>query len=225
MPLVIGVTGAIATGKGLVCQTLVELGAAHCDADILVHRLYDPDTLAFQRIVAIFGQEIVGQDGYIDRKVLGAKVFGRPEKMRKLTQAIGDIGAAIKGAIDQWRITLKDDAIAVLEAVNHVEAGYGQWCDLTWLVACHEDTARRRIMDRNSFTPKEANQRLASQRPWEERAPAADQVFHNNGTMDALITEVKAEYWKVLKLRTQGRLSESRYHAWWKARSLCNPSG
>ena len=56
MPLILGVTGSIATGKSLVCQTLVDLGAVHCDADKLVHRLYDPGTPGFDRVVAEFGE-------------------------------------------------------------------------------------------------------------------------------------------------------------------------
>ena len=218
MPLVIGVTGSIATGKGLACKTLVKLGAVHCDADKLVHRLYDPNTPAFGRIVAIFGQDIVGEDGYIDRKILGARVFGKREEMRKLTQAIGNIGAAVKGAIEDWRATLPRDATAVMEAVNHVEAGYGQWCDQTWLVACDEDVARQRLTARDDFSLEEANQRLASQRPWQLRAPAADVVFHNNGTPEELAVSVETEYRRVHDLWVQGKLPKSRYHAWWKSR-------
>ena len=49
MPLVIGVTGSIAAGKSTVCRILEELGATHCNADTLVHRLYDPGTPGFDR--------------------------------------------------------------------------------------------------------------------------------------------------------------------------------
>ena len=219
MPLVIGITGSIATGKGLVCETLVNLGAVHCDADKLVHRLYDPGKPAFDRIVTIFGQDIVGQDGYIDRKILGAKVFGKPEEMRKLTQAIGDIGGAIKDVIDQWRDTLARDAMAIMESVNHVEAGYGQWTDVTWLVACDERIARQRLMSRNGLSEAEADQRLASQRKWQDREPAADLVLHNNGTQEELIDRVKAQYQRVREQWSQEKLPESRYYPWWKARS------
>ena len=84
MPLVIGVTGSIATGKGLVCQALVEMGAVHSDADRVAHRLYDPGTSGFESVVAAFGQEVVGEDGYIDRRLLGGMVFGKPEEIADL---------------------------------------------------------------------------------------------------------------------------------------------
>ncbi len=216
MPLVIGVTGPIATGKGLVCQALVEGGAVHSDADRVAHRLYDPGTPGFERVVAAFGPEVVGEDGYIDRRVLGARVFGKPEEMRKLTTAIGDIGAAVQGVIDDWRATLGDHATCVMESVNHVEAGYGQWTDVTWLVACDQDLARQRLMARNGFTPEEADQRLASQRPWDERAAAADLVLFNNGTPEELVAKVEEEFQQLKALWDKNELPESRYREWWR---------
>jgi dephospho-CoA kinase len=92
-PLVIGLTGSIAAGKSTVGQLLAARGAVHCDADKLVHRLYDPGTPGFERVVEAFGREVVGADGYVDRKSLGAKVFGKPEEMRKLTSAMASAPA------------------------------------------------------------------------------------------------------------------------------------
>ena len=217
-PLILGVTGAIATGKSLVCQTLVDVGAVHCDADKLVHRLYDPGTPGFERVVAAFGPDIVGTDGYIDRTILGTKVFGRPEEMRRLTSAIGNIGDAIKAVIDEWRATLADEATAVMESVNHTESGYGAWCDQTWLVACDEDITRARLITRNNYTLEEANQRLASQRPWHTRAPAADFVIGNNGEMQEVVSAVQRECRRLSNLKQRGALPESRYHPWWAER-------
>src|SRR4029079_4593652 len=116
--LVIGLTGTIAAGKSTVGEILAERGAVHCDADKLVHRLYDPGTPGFDRVVEAFGTEVVGPDGFVDRKILGAKVFGKPEEMNKLTRAMGSITEAIKGEIDKWRADLGADEICVMEAVN-----------------------------------------------------------------------------------------------------------
>ena len=91
MPLIIGVTGSIASGKSTACKLLESQGIIHCDADKLVHRMYDPGKPAFDRIVSEFGTEMVGADGFIDRKILGSKVFGDSNAMSRLTIAIGDI--------------------------------------------------------------------------------------------------------------------------------------
>ena len=218
MPLIIGVTGSIATGKSTACSVMSEMGAVHCDADRLVHRLYDPGTDAFDRIVGIFGEEIVGADGFIDRRILGAKVFGNPEQMNKLTTAIGSIADAVKGVIDEWNRSMSANEVAVLEAVNLVEAGYGQWCHQVWLLACDDDIARRRLAERNQYSDEEVEQRLASQRRWEERAPAADLVVFNNGSEEQFVSEVKSRFTHTRHLWQVGELEPSRYLAWWEAR-------
>ena len=219
MPLIIGVTGSIATGKSTACQLMVEQGAVHCDADRLVHRMYDPGTEAFDRIVAIFGDEIVGEDGYIDRRKLGAKVFGNPEEMNKLTTAIGSIVDAIKAVIDEWNDNLGADDVAVLEAVNLVEAGYGRWCSQVWLFAADEEIVRQRLAGRNQYTEDEIDQRMASQRSWEERAPAADLLIFNNDTQEQFESEVRANFSQVRHLWQNGELEPTRYIAWWQERN------
>ncbi len=224
MPLILGVTGSIATGKSSACMLMVERGATHLDADRLVHRLYDPGKPAFDRIVAIFGDEIVGEDGYIDRKILGSKVFGKPDEMTKLTTAIGNIAEAVKEVVDGWNDTLGEDDVAVLEAVNLIEAGYGQWCDAVWLFVCEEDTARQRLMQRNGFSVEEANQRLASQRDWQERAPASDRVFHNDAGIAEFEAEVESAYAEAARLARDGRLPVSKYYGWWERRTAQSSS-
>ena len=224
MPLIIGVTGSIATGKSSACGLMAAQGAVHLDADRLVHRLYDPGKPAFDRIVEIFGREIVGEDGYIDRKILGSKVFGRPEEMTKLTTAIGNIAEAVKEAVDEWNNTLADDDVAVLEAVNLIEAGYGQWCDSVWLFACREDMARQRLMERNGFSVEEADQRLASQHAWQDREPASDRVFHNDGDIEEFTQEVAVAYRETARLARDGRLPVSRYYDWWERRTAQSSS-
>lgn len=214
MPLIIGVTGAIACGKSLVCQTLVELGAVHCNADTLVHQLYAPGTPGFERVVDAFGLDVVAADGTIDRRVLGSKVFGKPEEMRKLTSAMGDIGGMIHGVVDEWAATLPDEGVAVLEAVNMIEPGYSAWLDQTWLVVAEPDVTVQRLIQRNNLSEADARQRLASQRPWMERAPAADFVLHNDGEISDTVNRVKSEFARIADLKRKDLLPESRYHAW-----------
>ena len=215
MALVLGVTGSIATGKSYLCQYLVEnYGAIHADADKVVHRMYDPGKPGFDRIVTEFGDSVVGDDGYIDRKILGSKVFGDQERMNALTKAIGDIAAEMKSIIDEWRETCTTEAIAILEAVNLIEAGYSKWCDATWLVAAEDDVALPRLMERNGFSEEEAKQRLASQRNWKDRAPASDLIFHNNGAVGEFTACVDEKIWETGELFRADRLPAPRWFAW-----------
>jgi dephospho-CoA kinase len=199
------------------------MGAKHCDADKLAHRLYDPGTDAFDRIVGIFGDEIVGEDGYVDRRILGGKVFGNPDEMNKLTTAIGSIADAAEAVIAEWRETLGPNDVALMEAVNLIEAGYGQWCDQVWLFACDEDVARQRLAARNQLSSEEVEQRIASQRSWEERAVASDIVMMNNGAQEDFILQVRNQFRSVHQLAQVGELEPSKYKKWWQEREAQKP--
>ena len=143
--------------------------------------MYEPGKPAFDRIVAEFGEGVVGVDGFIDRKALGDIVFGKPDLLAALRTAIGDI----EGEFMRLLRELKDDRapIAVFEAVRLFEGPYMEICDAGWLVAADDERAIDRLMARNSLTREEAEQRMASATPWSERAPKADLVLHNNGSV------------------------------------------
>lgn len=216
MTLVIGLTGTIAAGKSTVATILVEHGATHCDADKLVHRLYDPGTPGFDRVVEAFGRDVVGPDGYVDRKILGAKVFGKPEEMGKLTRAMGSITDAIHAEIDKWRANLGEHDVAVMEAVNLMEPGYARWCDQTWVIRVDDEVARKRMIETRGMTLEEANQRLASMKPFEEREPGVDWHYANNGTTAELDAAVVAELQRIVALHKADSLPASKFGPWWE---------
>ena len=189
MAFVLGVSGSIACGKSLLCRHLVDAhGAKHIDADRHVHTMYEPGKPAFDRIVAEFGDPVVGSDGFVDRKALGDMVFGKPDLLAALRTAIGDI----EGEFMRLLRELKDDPapIAVFEAVRLFEGPYMEVCDAGWLVASEGETALQRLMARNSFSREEAEQRMASAIHWTERAPKADLVLHNDGSVEELLANV-----------------------------------
>jgi dephospho-CoA kinase len=167
-------------------------------------------------VVEAFGQEVVGGDGYVDRKILGSKVFGKPAEMAKLTRAMGSITDAIKAEIDRWRADLGPDHLAVMEAVNLMEPGYARWCDQTWLVGVDDDVARQRLAETRGMSTEEANQRLASMRPFEQRAPGADWTFKNNGTPAELEAAVNAELDRIVGLHRASSLTPSVFEPWWQ---------
>ncbi len=217
MLLIIGVAGAIATGKSSACKALERHSAVHCDADKLVHTLYEPGKPAFDRIVADFGDDVVGADGFIDRRILGAKVFGKPEEMKRLGKAIGNIREAVDVVVDEWNATMAKADVAIMEAVSLIEAGYGEFCHQVWLFATRDQAlARERLMARNNFTEAEADQRLASQRSWEEREPASDVVLFNDSDLETLEQQTLNAFRNTHQAWMAGTLPRSKYYDWWE---------
>jgi len=214
MPLVLGVTGAIAAGKSLVCSHLVErYGATHVDADREIHQLYAPGTPGFDRVTREFGADIVGADGVIDRKVLGSKVFGNQERMEALRTAIGDIPTHFMAMLERWHNELPADSIAIFEAINLLERDYMTRCHAAWLVVCEPETATARMIADRGLTAEEAAQRLASATDWREREPASDRVFHNDGTLEMLLASVDAAMEETLAAYRAGTLPTPRWYA------------
>src|SRR5947209_2647899 len=75
---IIGLTGGIGAGKSTVAAFLTELGARVIDADRIGHEVYRPGSEGFARVAEAFGPGVVGADGAIDRRALGALVFADP---------------------------------------------------------------------------------------------------------------------------------------------------
>jgi dephospho-CoA kinase len=98
-----------------------------------------------------------------------------------------------------------------------IEAGYSAWCEQTWLVAADNDTALERLMRRDAFSREEAQQRLDSQRKWQDREPASDHVFHNDGTPDEFLAAVDAEIERVRDSSAAGTLPKTRWFEWSEA--------
>ncbi len=196
---VIGLTGGIAGGKSLVSQQLAERGAVVIDADKLGHEAYRKGSETFRAVVDAFGEDVVGGDGEIDRKALGAKVFAEPAARRRL-EAI--VWPAMRGMMEERLAELraKNRAVAVLEAALLIEADWLPLVDEVWLVTASPETVRQRLAERNGMTAEQADSRVRAQLSSEERRAYADVVIENDGSLDEL-QRVVDESWSKLERR------------------------
>ena len=185
----IGLTGGIASGKSTVVKQLQELGAATIDADILGHQTYEPGTETFRQVVEAFGDDLVAEDGTIDRSKLGPKVFGHPDGMKRLTDIVWP-GIRALAEAELARLDAAGTEVAVLEAAVMIEAGWQDLVDEVWVVAVSRDTARDRLMARNNFSEEDADRRIDSQITNDERLKHADVVISNDCSMEQAATRV-----------------------------------
>jgi dephospho-CoA kinase len=196
---VIGLTGGIASGKSLVSQQLSELGAVLVEADKLGHESYRKGTETHRAVVQAFGPDVAGPDGEIDRKALGAKVFGDPEARRRLEDIVWP---AIRGLGAKRIAELRSQGVpvVVLEAAVLIEANWLDLVDEVWLVEASPDVVRERLAARNGLSPEQAEARLRAQLTNEKRRPFASLVIENDGSLEELRQRVD-EAWAQLTAR------------------------
>ncbi|KAL3885381.1 hypothetical protein ACJMK2_025451 [Sinanodonta woodiana] len=175
-PYVIGLTGGIASGKTSVCQYLEKLGAAVVDCDKLGHVVYLNGTPAYEKLVAEFGQEILTEDGEINRKALGAKVFADKSLLEKLNSIVWpEIGRLAAEKIQQFHKEGK--AVVVLEAALLLEAGWDKIVHEVWTNIIPPAEAVRRITTERNLSEEEAKRRLGSQLSNEDRIKRSNVVL------------------------------------------------
>jgi phosphopantetheine adenylyltransferase/dephospho-CoA kinase len=200
---VIGLTGGIASGKSTVTAFFRNHDVPVIDADLLGHRTYEPGTDTFAAVVRTFGNDLVAEDGTIDRRILGGKVFGKPEELKRLTDIVWP-GIRRLASEELSEFETAGNNLAVLEAAVLFEAGWEDLCDEIWVVVVEPDLAVERLASRNGLDPEAARARINSQLSNAERVSRAGVVIENNGSLEALNSRIE-EAWSEL----QGRLAQA----------------
>ena len=198
----IGLTGGIASGKSTLATFFKSREVPVLDADVLGHRTYDPGTDTFRAVVAAFGPELVAADGSIDRRVLGGKVFGKPDELKRLTDIVWPgIRKLASEALSE--LETAGNHLAVLEAAVLFEAGWDDLVDEVWVVVVEPDLAVQRLATRNGLDEAAARARIASQLSNAERIAKANVVIENNSDMAALEEGIQVAWEKLEeRLRT-----------------------
>lgn len=185
---VIGLTGGIASGKSTVAARWRTRGARVIDADALAREVVAPGEPALDAIVRAFGPEFVSPDGSLDRKRLGARVFAEPAAVARLNAIthpaiLARVGAALATAQREGRPWVVYEAALIIE--NELAPG------LSTLVAvvCDRELQVRRAVERDHLDEALVRQRLENQTDNATRVARADLVIHNDGSLDALLSE------------------------------------
>ena len=197
--MIIGVTGNIGSGKSMVVEYLRELGAACIDADKVGHEVLLPGGGAYAAVVERFGQEYLDEQGYIDRRRLGAYVFSDPsgERARLLNQLTHpQILAEIQQRINTFRS--QNYAIIILEAALLMDSALSGLIDRLWVVQCSPELAAARAAERDSCSAEQIIQRRRAQRDQAELVAMADVVIHNDGSLEELRQQTEKEYRQAL---------------------------
>ena len=157
-PLVIGLTGPIASGKSTVAELLRQRGAEVIDADRVYRSLLQPGSDLWRQIVERFGPAIVGSDGEINRAALGGVVFADPAALADLDHITHP---AVVAEV-RHRIARSTAPFIVLEAVKLVQSGLDADVDTLWFIRADPETRLQRLMARSGMNETSARARIAA---------------------------------------------------------------
>ena len=189
-PLLIGLTGNIATGKSTVAGMLAELGAEVIDADRVAHEVMRAGSPVHTQIVAAFGPEVLGADGEIDRRRLGEIVFADPTALARLEALVHPAVIAEVGR----RIAASSAPVVVVEAIKLIESGMAEGCDSVWVTTCRPNQQIRRLTGGRKMSRAEARRRVQAQPPQEDKIARADVVIDTDGTLAQTRAQVQAAW-------------------------------
>ncbi len=185
--VVVGLTGAIGSGKSTVSEMLATRGAVVVDADVLARQVVEPGGPAYAGVVARFGPSVVCPDDTLDRSALADVVFSDAD-------ALADLNALTHPPVraliaDRLAAEGPADAVVVLVVPLLVESGKYPTAGVI-VVDCPEEAALRRLVEQRGMTEDAARRRLASQASRSARLALADHVIDNSGSLMDLRAEV-----------------------------------
>ena len=163
--LLMGLTGGIGSGKSMVSRMFRDLGCLIIDADLLAREVVEPGEPAYAKIVAEFGKQVLDADGQIDRKTLGALVFGDEAKRKRLEGFTHPEIRQRQAAILAELITEGFEGIVIFDAALLVETGGAKNMDRLVVVYADEATQLTRLRHREDVPEAEALQKIQSQMP------------------------------------------------------------
>jgi dephospho-CoA kinase len=200
--LLVGLTGGIGAGKSTVSSLLAARGAVIVDADRIARDLQAPGSPVVARMAERFGQQILHDDGSLDRAAVAAVVFGDSDEARTALRDLNEIThPAIQHEIKRQIESQADtDHVVVLDFPL---LGENPRDDIaaTIVVDVPIETAVERLVEARGMDESDARNRIASQIGRDERLAAATHVVDNSGDIDALTAEVDALWQQLVELR------------------------
>lgn len=200
--LKVGLTGGIASGKSVVGEMFVALGAHLIHADQIAHQLMQPGEPVYQEVVRRFGAGILNPDGSVNRPRLAELAFGSPDQGSSRVEELNRIvHPSVIRMQDDWMEQVGRDhpqAVAIVEAALIIEAGAAKRFDSLVVVICRPEQRAQRFAHRMKLdletARREVERRMAAQMPDEEKIKYADYVIDNSGSLDATQSQVQKVY-------------------------------
>ncbi|MCC5863704.1 MAG: dephospho-CoA kinase [Wenzhouxiangella sp.] len=195
-PLLVALTGGIASGKTAVSDRLEKLGAVVIDTDLIAREVVEPGQPGLEALVAAFGSEILDEAGKLNRGEMRRRIFTDAASRKTLEQILHPL------IVDQVteRINSERNAPYLLLVVPLlVETGLFTESDRIVIVDVPEAVQLQRLTNRDGLAAEHAERMLAAQASRRQRLEAATDVIDNSGDIKALDVQVNLLHQRLLE--------------------------
>jgi dephospho-CoA kinase len=185
--LYIGLSGGIASGKTIVSDEFSSLGVDIIDTDIIARELIFPGSETLNEIVSIFGENVLQDDGNLNRKLMRQIIFNEKDKKITLEKIMhpriqNEVKLKIQSVSGRYQIIVVPLLLQspILDFVHRV-----------LIIDCDEKIQINRLIKRDNITEELAKKMIENQSKREERLAIADDIILNEGRIEEIKHEVK----------------------------------
>ncbi|TVP85277.1 MAG: dephospho-CoA kinase [Acholeplasmataceae bacterium] len=183
-PLILGLTGGIATGKSTASAYFKAQGLVVVDCDEIVKKLWQEDKTMVKEIKDVFGFAVDAPEA---RRRFSEIIFEDASKRKALNTIIHPL---VFNEIEKQLLQHRHEPVIIIDMPLLYEVKYQSKCDQVMLIYINKKTQIERLMKRDGLSRSQALKRLASQIPIGEKKAMADIVFDNSGTQEQLIEHI-----------------------------------
>jgi dephospho-CoA kinase len=190
----IGLSGGIGAGKSTVSSTFSDLGGVVVDGDVISREVVEPGTDGLTKLVEAFGEQILSDDGSLNRPALASIAFSDEEKRQTLNGIVHPLVGKRRSELIAQAVDSEQNPVIVEDIPLLVESGMAPMFPLVVIVNADEDLRVKRLVEHRGFTEEDARARIAAQASEEQRRAVADVWLDNSGSAEELVEQAR-ELW------------------------------
>ena len=194
----IGITGGVGAGKSAILSYLAQKpNTKVLLADEIAHKLMEPGTDCYNRIVEAFAGEDIFDIPIsleripFDRKKLAQVIFSDDEKRATLNAIVHPAVKAYVHDVYAQELAKGQTELLVLEAALLIEEKYDEICDELWYIYTSEDNRRARLKASRGYSDEKIDDILASQLSEQAFRTATSVTIDNNGDLDETFRQIE----------------------------------